>query len=100
MHDSPADAKSNPLTRRRVMAAGVASAAAVLAGSSATDAAAKPNRSLKQRRLAVVRRHMTTENKDEFGKTLRTFRSPRYEFIATGEVDKGRKGVDDYYNAI
>jgi predicted ester cyclase len=50
--------------------------------------------------MAIVRRHMSTENKDEFGETLGTFRSPRYEFIATGEVDNGRKAVDGYYTSI
>ncbi len=100
MHDSSVNEESNPFTRRRVLAAGAASAAAVLAGSSAADGAAKSNRSLKERRLAVVRRHMRTENKDEFDQTLRTFGRPRYEFIATGEVDNGRKAVGGYYNAI
>jgi predicted ester cyclase len=82
------------------MAAGAVSAATVLTGSSAADAAVKSEPSLKQRRLAVVRRHMTTENKDEFSRTLTTFRRPRYEFIALGEVDNGRKAVSGYYNSI
>ncbi len=100
MHDSSVHAESNPLTRRRVLAAGAVSAAAVLTGSSPADGAARSNQSLKQRRLAVVRRHMRTENEGEFGQTLGTFRSPRYEFIPTGEVDNGPKAVSGYYSAI
>jgi predicted ester cyclase len=100
MHDNAVHEHTNHVTRRRVLAAGAVSAVAALTGSSAADGAAKSNQSLKERRLAVVRRHMSTENDDEFAQTLATFRRPRYEFIATGEVDNGRKAVDGYYNSI
>jgi predicted ester cyclase len=88
------------LTRRRLVGGGAASAALLLAGSSTADGATATHASLKKRRLAVVSGHMRTENRDAFGKTLATFRRPRYEFIATGEVDDGRHAVDGYYNAI
>ncbi len=100
MHDSPVHAESNPLTRRRLLAAGAVTAATVLTGSTPADGALTSDQSLKERRLAAVRRHMTTENEDEFGQTLATFRSPRYEFIPTGEIDNGRTAVSGYYNAI
>lgn len=100
MLDGSQHEESDRLTRRRAMAVGAASAAAVLAGPGSAEGAVKSRRSLKERRLAVVRRHMTTENKDQFDETLSTFRHPRYEFIATGEVDNGRKAVDGYYTSI
>ncbi len=87
------------LTRKRFIGGGIATAAALLKGS--TDAkAASGGDDLKQRRLAVVRRHMTTENRDAFRDTLGTFETPRYEFIATGELDNGRKAVARYYNEM
>lgn len=91
---------STQLTRRRFVGAGAVSTGVLLAGSSAARGATKTDPSLKERRLAVVRRHMRTENQDAFRQTLATFRRPRYEFIATGEVDNGRKAVRGYYNAI
>ncbi len=99
MHDRSVHDETHQLTRRRVLAVGAASATTVLTGSSAADAA-NSSQSLKERRLAVVRRHMRTENNGEFARTLATFRSPRYEFIPTGEVDNGRKAVSGYYSAI
>src|SRR5947209_8680446 len=52
---------------------------------------------LRERRLAVVREHMESENRHEFDVTLGTFGHPRYELIATGEVYDGPEEVADYY---
>ncbi|TMA75675.1 MAG: ester cyclase [Deltaproteobacteria bacterium] len=55
--------------------------------------------SLGDRRAAVVREHMESENRLEFEATLRTFAHPRYELIATGEVFDGDEAVRGYYAA-
>ncbi len=52
---------------------------------------------LRERRLAVVREHMESENQHEFDVTLGTFGHPRYELVATGEVFDGAEEVSDYY---
>jgi steroid delta-isomerase-like uncharacterized protein len=53
--------------------------------------------SLRERREAVVREHMESENRHAFGETLKTFEHPRYELIATGEVHDGEEQVSRYY---
>lgn len=50
-----------------------------------------------ERRLAVVREHMESENRHEFCATLGTFDHPRYEIIATGETFDGPDQVAAYY---
>jgi steroid delta-isomerase-like uncharacterized protein len=52
---------------------------------------------LRERREAVVREHMESENNHEFDVALRTFEHPRYEIIATGEVYDGPEEVSEYY---
>jgi steroid delta-isomerase-like uncharacterized protein len=54
---------------------------------------------LRDRRAAVVREHMESENRREFDVTLATFAHPRYELIATGEVYDGAEEVARYYAA-
>jgi steroid delta-isomerase-like uncharacterized protein len=54
---------------------------------------------LRERREAVVREHMESENRQEFEVTLRTFAHPRYELIATDEVFDGEAAVRGYYAA-
>jgi steroid delta-isomerase-like uncharacterized protein len=54
---------------------------------------------LRERREAVVREHMESENRQAFDVTLRTFAHPRYELIATGEVYDGEQEVAGYYKA-
>jgi len=54
---------------------------------------------LRERREAVVREHMESENRHEFDVTLRTFSHPRYELMATGEVYDGAAEVAAYYAA-
>jgi steroid delta-isomerase-like uncharacterized protein len=58
--------------------------------------AAEPS-SLSDRREAVVREHMASENRLDFEATLRTFAHPRYEIIATGQVFDGAEEVRQYY---
>jgi steroid delta-isomerase-like uncharacterized protein len=53
--------------------------------------------SLSERRIALVREHMQSENDHEFDLTLATFDHPRYELIATGEVYDGSEQVAEYY---
>ena len=53
--------------------------------------------SLRETREQIVREHMESENRHEFDKTLETFKHPRYELIATGEVIDGSEDVARYY---
>jgi steroid delta-isomerase-like uncharacterized protein len=54
---------------------------------------------LRERRIALVREHMQSENELRFDATLDTFDHPRYELIATGEVYDGAEEVSGYYEA-
>jgi steroid delta-isomerase-like uncharacterized protein len=54
---------------------------------------------LRDRREAVVREHMESENRHAFDVTLQTFSHPRYELIPTGEVYDGAAEVSAYYQA-
>ena len=54
---------------------------------------------LGERRLALVREHMRSENELRFEATLATFDHPRYELIATGEVFDGADEVAQYYES-
>jgi len=60
-------------------------------GSSNAEAA------LRERREAIVREHMESENTHEFDVTIETFSHPRYELVATGEVYDGEAEVRAYY---
>jgi len=53
--------------------------------------------SLRETRDRIVREHMESENRREFDTTLATFRDPRYELVATGEVIDGEAEVARYY---
>ena len=57
------------------------------------------NGTLRDRREAVVREHMDSENRQAFDVTLATFAHPRYELMATGEVYDGAEEVARYYAA-
>jgi steroid delta-isomerase-like uncharacterized protein len=52
---------------------------------------------LRQRREAVVRRHMEAENVHDFETVMRTFAHPRYEIIPTGQVHDGDAAVRRYF---
>lgn len=52
---------------------------------------------LRDRREAVVREHMESENEHDFDVTLGTFDHPRYEIVPTGEVHDGADEVAGYY---
>jgi steroid delta-isomerase-like uncharacterized protein len=53
--------------------------------------------SLRERREAVVREHMQSENVHDFDTTIGTFSHPRYEIIATGDVYDGEAEVRRYF---
>jgi steroid delta-isomerase-like uncharacterized protein len=53
--------------------------------------------SIRARREATVRRHMEAENVHDFDTVLATFRLPRYELIATGQVHDGEAAVRAYF---
>jgi steroid delta-isomerase-like uncharacterized protein len=52
---------------------------------------------LRQRREAVVRRHMEAENVHDFETVMGTFAHPRYEIIPTGQVHDGDAAVRQYF---
>jgi steroid delta-isomerase-like uncharacterized protein len=52
---------------------------------------------LRERREAVVREHMESENEHDFDTTLATFEHPRYEIVPTGDVYDGPEAVMGYY---
>ena len=52
---------------------------------------------LRERREAVVREHMESENVHEFDRTMGTFSHPRYEIIPTGDVYDGPEEVARYF---
>lgn len=52
---------------------------------------------LRERREAVVREHMESENVHDFDTTIATFDHPRYEIIATGDVYDGEAEVRRYF---
>src|ERR1700733_14521144 len=56
-----------------------------------------PSQSLRERRLAIVREHMESENTHDFDVTMATFDHPRYEIIPTGEVYDGPEEVATYF---
>lgn len=58
-----------------------------------------PESELRARREAVVREHMEAENRLDWDATLATFRHPRYELVATGQVFDGEEQVRGYYLA-
>ena len=55
------------------------------------------NAGLRERREAVVREHMESENHHDFDTTIGTFGHPRYELIATGDVYDGEQAVRSYF---
>lgn len=52
---------------------------------------------LREKREAIVREHMESENRRRFDATIATFDHPRYELIATGEVYDGADEVGRYF---
>ena len=52
---------------------------------------------VRERREAIVREHMESENRHEFGVTMDTFHHPRYEIVPTGEVHDGAEAVARYF---
>ncbi len=57
------------------------------------------NDELRERREAIVREHMESENVHDFETTMDTFDHPRYEIIPTGDVWDGDEEVRQYFEA-
>jgi steroid delta-isomerase-like uncharacterized protein len=53
--------------------------------------------SLRERREAVVREHMESENQHDFETMLGTSSHPRYEIVPTGDVHDGPEEVMAYF---
>jgi hypothetical protein len=51
---------------------------------------------LRAKREAIVREHMATENQHDFAATVRTFATPRYEVVPTGESHDGAAKVETF----
>ena len=56
-----------------------------------------PTKALRDKREAIVREHMESENRHEFDVTMATFDHPRYELIGTGDVFDGEAEVVAYF---
>lgn len=52
---------------------------------------------LRERREAIVREHMESENHHDFDTTIGTFSHPRYEIVPTGDVYDGEEAVRGYF---
>ena len=52
---------------------------------------------MRERREALVREHMESENHHDFEVTLGTFEHPRYEIVPTGDVFDGAEAVRRYF---
>ncbi len=52
---------------------------------------------IRERREAIVREHMESENRHEFDVTMGTFGHPRYEIVPTGDVFDGEEEVRRYF---
>jgi steroid delta-isomerase-like uncharacterized protein len=52
---------------------------------------------LRETRERIVREHMESENRHEFGVTVSTMTHPRYEIVPTGEVYDGQERVEEYF---
>src|SRR5687767_15634391 len=56
-----------------------------------------PTKALREKREAIVREHMESENRHEFDVTMGTFHHPRYELVGTGDVFDGEDEVEAYF---
>jgi steroid delta-isomerase-like uncharacterized protein len=59
--------------------------------------AAEAGASALQRREAIVREHMESENVHDFDTTIGTFSHPRYEITPTGDTYDGEEEVRRYF---
>jgi steroid delta-isomerase-like uncharacterized protein len=57
----------------------------------------QPSDRLRERREAVVREHMESENDHDFDTTIGTFAHPRYEIVPTGDIYDGEAEVRGYF---
>src|SRR5207253_1087489 len=66
-------------------------------GASYECAMAGAQKSTRERREAIVREHMESENRHDFDTTIATFAHPHYEIIPTGDVYDGEDAVRRYF---
>lgn len=52
---------------------------------------------VRERREAIVREHMESENDHDYDATIDTFGHPRYEIVPTGDVYDGEEEVRKYF---
>lgn len=52
---------------------------------------------LRDKREAIVREHMESENRHDYDATIATFEHPRYELIGTGDTYDGPEEVARYF---
>jgi steroid delta-isomerase-like uncharacterized protein len=57
----------------------------------------QPTTEVLERREAIVREHMESENHHDFDTTIGTFSHPRYEIVPTGDVYDGEEAVRGYF---
>ncbi len=57
----------------------------------------KADQDVRERREAIVKEHMESENHHDFETTMGTFSHPRYEIIPTGDVYDGDEEVRRYF---
>ena len=55
------------------------------------------SKTLRERREAIVREHMASENRHDFDATISTFQHPHYELVPTGSVFDGEAEVRNYF---
>ena len=55
---------------------------------------------VREKREAIVREHVASENRADYEATLETFAHPRYEFPGSGEVFEGPDAVARYYEEM
>ena len=70
---------------------------ALASGAAGREYAQMISTELRERREALVREHMESENRHEFDVTMDTFDHPRYEIVPTGEVHDGEGAVTAYF---
>jgi steroid delta-isomerase-like uncharacterized protein len=59
-----------------------------------------PSEEIREKREAIVREHVASENRHSYGETIETFDHPRYELIATDDVHDGYEAVKAYFDEI
>jgi steroid delta-isomerase-like uncharacterized protein len=91
-------ARNNPITERLAHLNLAPSHPCATSPLVSTPNTAADTAGLRERREALVREHMESENRHELDATIATFAHPRYELIATGDVYDGEQEVLRYFD--